>query len=202
MNITESRVKTSVSLLPKTIIDNILEIGFDQYSFSDLIGAKRYIGIDIRITSSPVNMIPICGNALAIPFKKHSFELVIITEVIEHIEDAEAALYEINRVLTPGGLMLLSTPNADSIDFRIGRFFGINVENFYMSSEHVHEYRWGELSDLIRMSGFEILKRRGVAVKIPRMGYLYSLQRILPGLCEYTIILSKKIKDIKSSKIN
>ena len=86
MNIAESRIKISVSLLPKTITGKVLEIGFDQYSFPDLIGAKRYIGLDIQITSSPVDLVPICGNVLAIPFKKHSFELVIITEVIEHIE--------------------------------------------------------------------------------------------------------------------
>lgn len=40
----------------------------------------------------------------------NSFDLVLCTEVIEHIRDADAALAEMHRILRPGGSLILSTP--------------------------------------------------------------------------------------------
>jgi len=39
-----------------------------------------------------------------------SFELILCTEVIEHIEDSEAALAGLHQLLAPGGTLILSTP--------------------------------------------------------------------------------------------
>ncbi len=39
-----------------------------------------------------------------------SFDLILCTEVIEHVPDSRRALAEINRVLKPGGTLILSTP--------------------------------------------------------------------------------------------
>lgn len=39
-----------------------------------------------------------------------AFDLVLCTEVIEHIEDSPAALAGLRRLLSPGGRMVLSTP--------------------------------------------------------------------------------------------
>ena len=45
-----------------------------------------------------------------LPFKNGSFDNVVAFEVLEHVFEVENAIYEINRVLKPGGGLLVSTP--------------------------------------------------------------------------------------------
>lgn len=40
----------------------------------------------------------------------HSFDLILCTEVVEHIADSAAAIYGMRRLLKPGGILILSTP--------------------------------------------------------------------------------------------
>ncbi|HXN49521.1 MAG TPA: methyltransferase domain-containing protein, partial [Bryobacteraceae bacterium] len=53
------------------------------------------------------------GSCSAMPLPDAAFDLVISFEVIEHLEDWNAFLLESRRVLAPGGIFLLSTPNRD-----------------------------------------------------------------------------------------
>lgn len=48
----------------------------------------------------------ICNSAMP----PHSFDLILCTEVIEHIRDSAAALAGMHRLLKPGGVLVLSTP--------------------------------------------------------------------------------------------
>jgi SAM-dependent methyltransferase len=50
-------------------------------------------------------------DAPGLPFADHSLDVAVLSEVIEHLVDTDAALDEITRVLRPGGSLLLSTPN-------------------------------------------------------------------------------------------
>ena len=52
-----------------------------------------------------------CADIAALPFEDASFDLVVSFETIEHVTDAERALAELARVLAPGGLLVISTPN-------------------------------------------------------------------------------------------
>jgi SAM-dependent methyltransferase len=47
-----------------------------------------------------------------LPFRTQSFELAVFFEVIEHIREQDQSLGEIRRVLSPEGILILSTPNA------------------------------------------------------------------------------------------
>lgn len=51
------------------------------------------------------------ASATALPFAAHSFDLVTAFEVVEHLSDWRALLSEARRVLHPGGVFLVSTPN-------------------------------------------------------------------------------------------
>ena len=50
------------------------------------------------------------GNCLQLPFKDHSFEGIVCSEVLEHLPDYHSALQEIHRILKPDGLFVLSVP--------------------------------------------------------------------------------------------
>ncbi len=50
------------------------------------------------------------GSGLSLPFPDHTFDVVVCSEVLEHIPDFEAVLDEIRRVLKPGGRIAVSVP--------------------------------------------------------------------------------------------
>lgn len=51
-----------------------------------------------------------CANALELPFADNTFDKVICSEVLEHIDDWRSVLAEIERVLKPGGAFCASVP--------------------------------------------------------------------------------------------
>ena len=51
------------------------------------------------------------GDVTSLPFRSGSFDVVVAFEVIEHIENWQGFLTEVERVLKPSGQLIVSTPN-------------------------------------------------------------------------------------------
>jgi SAM-dependent methyltransferase len=49
------------------------------------------------------------------------FDLVLMINLIEHVKDPVAILQKVEKLLKPGGMVLIKTPNSDSLDARIFR---------------------------------------------------------------------------------
>lgn len=64
--------------------------------------ARARVGDTVRLQTA---------DLLDLPFADGEFELVACFEVIEHVEDPLAVLDELRRVLTPDGLLAISSPN-------------------------------------------------------------------------------------------
>lgn len=74
-----------------------------------------------------------------IAFGDNSFELVIFSEILEHLRiDPLSTLREILRVLTPGGTLILSTPNLYSIGCIIKFNTGRGLNDPYREFEKLH----------------------------------------------------------------
>jgi ubiquinone/menaquinone biosynthesis C-methylase UbiE len=54
----------------------------------------------------------LAADGLRLPFPDGSFDVVICSEVLEHIPDYDGMLAEAKRVLTPGGILAVSVPRA------------------------------------------------------------------------------------------
>jgi SAM-dependent methyltransferase len=85
------------------------------------------------------------GKDGALPFRDAAFDAIIGQHVIEHLPDADAALHDWNRLLNPGGRLVLATPNASYPD-----------PAHFQDADHVHVFSPRELSEAVLDAGFAI----------------------------------------------
>lgn len=121
------------------------------------------------------------GDATALPFAAGRFDKVVCSEVIEHIPNADRAISEFRRVLKPGGLLVVSTPNRRS-------WYGFDR---YVLWTRLLQQRWnhpfdnwrtrGELHALLERNGFE-LRQEATAVYLPGFLLTYFLPAALQTL--------------------
>ena len=73
----------------------------------------RICGVDLdpRVTENPFLDEGLISDATAIPYPNESFDLVFSDNVFEHLEDPDAVLAEVHRLLVDGGVLLFKTPN-------------------------------------------------------------------------------------------
>jgi 2-polyprenyl-3-methyl-5-hydroxy-6-metoxy-1,4-benzoquinol methylase len=95
-------------------------------------------------------------------FEEYFFDVVTSLEVIEHINNPQIDLKNINKVLRVGGLFYCTTPNFNSIS----RFYLKNKWNIITYPEHLSYYTSSTLSDLLNENrlAVEILLTTGISL--------------------------------------
>ncbi len=90
----------------------LLDIGCGSKRKLDLVGdlVEEYLGLDHADTKHDTSKVDIFGTAWDIPVPDNSFDCVLSTSVLEHLEEPEMALRESLRVLRPGGHALYTVP--------------------------------------------------------------------------------------------
>jgi 2-polyprenyl-6-hydroxyphenyl methylase/3-demethylubiquinone-9 3-methyltransferase len=83
---------------------NLSDAGYDVIGIDPSIASIREAKDHVR-----ANFLVAAGESL--PFTDHSIDAVTCSEVLEHVEDPDAVVAEISRVLRPGGLLVFSMPN-------------------------------------------------------------------------------------------
>ncbi len=58
-----------------------------------------------------------------LPYNDASFDVVLLIEVVEHLENHRIALSELARILKPGGVLILTTPNIMRLNSRFHFFW-------------------------------------------------------------------------------
>lgn len=108
---------------------------------------------DARVTDAHY----LCADLRGIPLASDAFDLVVSFQVIEHLEDPGPYLGAIRRLVRPGGVALITTPNRLTSD-------GVNPY-------HVHEYEAQELEGVL-LSHFAAVEMRGVGASPAVARYL------------------------------
>lgn len=125
----------------KRVLDIASGSGYGSRLLAD--GAASVVGVDIstaaveyaRATYPRDNLEFRLGQATAIPLEDNSVDVVVTFETIEHVADYRGFLAEVDRVLAPDGLALVSTPN--DLEFVEGNHF------------HLHEFVYEELLEVV-----------------------------------------------------
>jgi len=105
---------------------------------SSNINDTRFLSRKVEIEMTNINFVN--GTALQLPFSNHSFDLIIIQDVIEHLTEVNDFYSEIKRILKTDGVIYLSTPNKLSIfNFFNDPHFGLPIVSI-LKRESIKKY--------------------------------------------------------------
>jgi SAM-dependent methyltransferase len=86
----------------------LLDVGCGGQPYRPMLtGVDRYVGVDLPW---PGTRADVYGDATRLPFADASFDTVLCNQVLEHISEPHELLAETARVLRPGGVLILTTP--------------------------------------------------------------------------------------------
>ncbi len=120
------------------------------------------------------------GDVCKLPFPDQSFDLVLATDIIEHVDDDVAALREIRRVLKPTGRTLITVPAFKML-------WGLQDE----VALHKRRYRARELLARMTAAGLHAVKR-----------FYFNYVLFLPILCARTLIRLAGLKMQSENQLN
>lgn len=149
----EGRPAFIAELFPQALkeVQSVLDVGCDDNRLKDIYGDK-VLGIDVG--GSPDKHVNLEERALR-DFQNNSFETVVCTEVLEHLENFHEMMKELNRVSSK--YLLISLPNCTSYRRRLrgiltgytGKYYGLPLHEpedrhkWYFSYKEVIEFMEG-----------------------------------------------------------
>jgi SAM-dependent methyltransferase len=174
-----SRLAHVVRVLPKAIAElapellvpaagRVLDYGCADQPYRRLLAeGTEYVPADLP--GNPQADVEVQPDG-TVPLPDDSFDAVLSTQVLEHVQDPATYLSECFRVLRPGGRMLLST-------------HGIMVWH----PDPVDHWRWtcGGLRHAVESAGFEVVRFEGVVglaatgLQLVQDSMIYAMPRLL-----------------------
>jgi SAM-dependent methyltransferase len=96
---------------------------------------------------------PVCADAYSLPFADATFDVVVASEVLEHLVDDRQAIAELVRVLRPGGRLAVTVPRAlpERVCWTLSRDY------HETPGGHVRIYRGHELRAALGVAGLRVL---------------------------------------------
>lgn len=156
-----------------------------------LLRAREYLGAK----NSRVLLVQGIGENL--PFKPHSFDKVMCKGALDHFVSPDQTMEEIARVTKPGGEMIVSIANFESLGFRLGkglypatRFLCPSLRKerklWELPEDHTYKFDYPFLSSLVKRR-FEIKDTKGISLLfgLPLLGNLLAR---LPRCLSYAIL--------------
>lgn len=161
---------TKFSQMKKHLISKntrILDIGAGPGCFLSLVEKDFKLAVVSDISFAQLNFAKdkinkincITCDANKLPFKKESFDYIILSEVIEHLpkESSQNILKSIHKLLKPSGRLILTTPNYKSL-WPVLEFFWNFVNPIKYLEQHINKYSIKSLKQDILKAGFSDIK--------------------------------------------
>ena len=140
-------IKKEIELFFKDIKNKqILDFGCGDARYKKYIdNSNNYKGLDVAESGhSPLDKnYDVLWDKKKLPFENDVFDIVLMTEVLEHVENVDITLREINRVLKIGGSILVTVPfiwpeHQKPYDFQRYTSFGIKKVFDYYGFETIY----------------------------------------------------------------
>jgi ubiquinone/menaquinone biosynthesis C-methylase UbiE len=165
--------------------DRILEVGSGGGKALKIMkkGKASYYPLDISLKNlkrisqqADITIFPITGDVFLLPFRDSSFHLIILSEVLEHLENPVAALRELKRVVKDNKNIIISVPFRERITYQLC----IHCNKLTPTSTHLHSFDEQKLSRLLIDVDLMPEKTIKIGNKAANRLYLYILLNKLP----------------------
>lgn len=188
------RANGSTNLLDVGGTGNLLPIYIDllDYGFVAMANKWKSISLDANylakfVAPSKFRCDYFDAEVEGFPYEDASFDTIVCSEVIEHLKhDPAHMLAEINRVLKPGGRLILTTPNIASVFALYRLLSGAHPQVWSVftgkdADRHNREYTPGEIARLLAWAGFGEVDLRTFSLgEVPLKVKLISYWTFLP----------------------
>ena len=155
--------------------DSVLEVGCGTAALASAISRR---GASVVATDVSLRWLVLAGKRLAeegavqvellacaaeaLPFEDESFSLVAASDVVEHVDDSERFVAECARVLRPGGLLFLATPNRFSLGLEPHvRLWGVGFLPRRLAEPYVQAFRHTSYSHVRLLSARSLARLLG-----------------------------------------
>ena len=133
-------------------IEGVTVVGADV-NFDDMVEARGKLNFHEKVGEHGGGVWALsAADVNNLPFKNNLFDLVICSEVLEHIPDHETAVFEIMRVLKPGSNLVVSVPRY--MPEKI--CWALSDEYHNANRGHIRIYKKNELVSLLESSGAKL----------------------------------------------
>jgi len=168
-------LQEQVEALPQDAV--ILDVGAGHGDFADIFIGRQAILLDV-FPYPEVDVV--CDLTHSVPFRPHSFDAVVLMNVLEHVYNSRALFAAINSLLKPGGVFVVAIPfllkvHQAPYDFvrythfglqRLGQDFGfelLSLDGYYDPIFLLGEgWRNIERSELGKLSRYQRVASRGL----------------------------------------
>lgn len=221
----DPRLARIIKLVRKRKPTRVLDIGcgngllISQLQNAPELAATEFSGVDVYAQKPQMFSYTVADITKRLPYRSGQFDCVILGEVIEHVPNTDYVLREINRVLRPGGTLIITTPNLVSWFNRILVPLGIQPLFSETSSERKMGRRWKplgqgnksqghlkifthrSLAEILAYTGFEVTERHGTVFFFPPpLSWVDWLWSPFPSMASGLIYVARKKKSFQTNK--
>jgi SAM-dependent methyltransferase len=141
-----------VGCLWGTFLKGARDAGYDCYGIEPWEQAVRYCrekeGLQVTL-----------GTLESLPLDLPPFDGVVMLDVIEHLQDPLRELRGISRILHPGGVLVVGTPNGAALFHRVRRAYHVlrsRPTHLVTPPFHLYAFDQGSLAESLKVTGFHL----------------------------------------------
>ena len=92
------------------LLGRLLDVGCGNKPYASLLQCAEHVGVDVASSPHRREQMDKIYDGQTLPFGSGEFDSILCTEVLEHCPDPQHVVREIQRVLRPGGQVLITVP--------------------------------------------------------------------------------------------
>ncbi|MCP3988715.1 MAG: class I SAM-dependent methyltransferase [Actinomycetia bacterium] len=146
----------------------VLDVGYAQLP-NPYFDAQQVVGVDLNPPPVSTHYDETHTGDISDPelLAGRQFDAVVAGELIEHLEDPYGFLRSLHRLLTPGGCLVVSTPNPVAIPVVVAEW--ARMRSRFYTPDHTFYFppRWVER--MLQNCGYTVLSTTGVGLWLPPM---------------------------------